>query len=121
VPVWSVGCEDAEHCNQVVTTIAFRGCAASRAQPFIIKRIMDAKFATNDQDLKVLLANLELRPREYKQEIELRPAVSNARMSHRYRHYPIAKWTLRQPAKQVSFVPVFVLRLIGISFSRKDS
>jgi len=43
----------------------------------VIKRLMDATFATDDQDLKVLLASLELRARQYKQETEERIAVRN--------------------------------------------
>jgi hypothetical protein len=38
---------------------------------------MDATFAAQDQDLKVLLASLELRAREYKDEIEARLGVRN--------------------------------------------
>ena len=43
----------------------------------VIQRLMDATFATKDQGLKVLLASLELRARQYKQEIEGRLAVRN--------------------------------------------
>jgi cell wall assembly regulator SMI1 len=35
----------------------------------IIRRLMDATIATEDQGLKVLLASLELRARQYMQEI----------------------------------------------------
>ena len=38
----------------------------------VIRRLMDATFATQDQALKVLLAALEKRAREYKQQIEER-------------------------------------------------
>jgi len=43
----------------------------------VIKRLMDATFATQDQNLKVLLASLEYRARQYKQEIEERLGVRN--------------------------------------------
>ncbi len=43
----------------------------------VVTRLMDATSATEDQDLKVLLASLELRAREYKQEIEGRLGVRN--------------------------------------------
>jgi hypothetical protein len=43
----------------------------------VIKRLMDATFATQDQGLKVLLATMEKRATEYKQEIEARLGVRN--------------------------------------------
>jgi len=43
----------------------------------IIKRLMDATFETKDQELKVLLATLELKARQCKQCIERRLAVRN--------------------------------------------
>lgn len=43
----------------------------------VIKRLMDATFAAQDQSLKVLLASLELRARQYKQQIEERLGVRN--------------------------------------------
>ena len=43
----------------------------------VIERLMDATFATKDQDLKVLLATMEKRAREYKQQIEGRLGVRN--------------------------------------------
>jgi hypothetical protein len=43
----------------------------------VIQRLMDATFATQDQGLKVLLATLEKRAREYKQEIEGRLGARN--------------------------------------------
>jgi len=54
------------------------GDAAMRLRPTelyrIIRRLMDATFATEDRDLKVLL---EFRARQYRQEIEERVAVRN--------------------------------------------
>jgi hypothetical protein len=43
----------------------------------VIPRLMDATFATEDQDLKVLLAGLEHEARLCKQEIERRLGVRN--------------------------------------------
>jgi hypothetical protein len=43
----------------------------------IIRRLMDATFATQDQDLKVLLAGLEYEARLCKQEIERQLGVRN--------------------------------------------
>lgn len=43
----------------------------------VIQRLMDATFATPDQDLKVLLAALEHEARLCKQEIERRLGVRN--------------------------------------------
>ncbi len=43
----------------------------------VIKRLMDATFETKDQELKPLLAALELKARKCKQEIEQRLAVRN--------------------------------------------
>jgi len=43
----------------------------------VIKRLMDATFETKNQDLKVLLASLEYRARQYKQQIEEWLAVRN--------------------------------------------
>jgi len=43
----------------------------------VIRRLMDATFATQDQGLKMLLATLEKQAREYKQEIERRLGVRN--------------------------------------------
>lgn len=43
----------------------------------VIRRLMDATSATDDQDLKVLLAHLELRARQSKGEIEGRLGVRN--------------------------------------------
>ena len=43
----------------------------------VIRRLMDATFATQDQGLKVLLATLEKQARRYKQEIEKRLEVRN--------------------------------------------
>ncbi len=43
----------------------------------IIKRLMDTTFKTKDQQLKVLLATLELKARKCKQEIEQQLAVRN--------------------------------------------
>jgi len=43
----------------------------------VIKRLMDATFAAQDQDLKVLLASLEYGARQYKQQIEERLGVRN--------------------------------------------
>lgn len=43
----------------------------------IIKALMDATFRTKDQQLKVLLATLELKARKCKQCIEQRLAVRN--------------------------------------------
>ena len=43
----------------------------------VIRRLMDATFATQDQELKVLLAGLEYEARMRKQEIEGRLGVRN--------------------------------------------
>jgi hypothetical protein len=43
----------------------------------VIKRLMDATFAAQDQDLKVLLASLEYTARQYKHQIEERLGVRN--------------------------------------------
>jgi hypothetical protein len=43
----------------------------------VIKRLMDATFVAQDQDLKVLLASLEYRARWYKQQIKERLGVRN--------------------------------------------
>jgi hypothetical protein len=43
----------------------------------VIQRLMDATFKTQDQDLKVLLASLEYRARQYKQTLEERLGVRN--------------------------------------------
>ena len=43
----------------------------------VIKTLMDETFKAKDQQLKIALALLEKRAREYKQEIERRPAVRN--------------------------------------------
>ncbi len=43
----------------------------------IIKRLMDATFKTKDQELKPLLATLEMKARKCKQCIERRLAVRN--------------------------------------------
>lgn len=43
----------------------------------VIKKLMDATFETKDQNLKVLLAALELKARKYKEQIEQRLAVRN--------------------------------------------
>jgi hypothetical protein len=43
----------------------------------VIRRLMDATFATQDQELKVLLAGLEYEARLRKQEIEGRLGVRN--------------------------------------------
>ena len=43
----------------------------------IIKRLMDATYKTEDQELKPLLATLEYKARKYKQCIEARTGVRN--------------------------------------------
>ncbi|MQY62125.1 hypothetical protein GH146_02405 [archaeon] len=43
----------------------------------IIKTLMDATFKTKDQQLKVLLATLELKARKCKQCIEVRTGIRN--------------------------------------------
>ena len=43
----------------------------------IIKRLMDATFKTKDQELKPLLATLEMKARKCKQCIETRTGVRN--------------------------------------------
>lgn len=43
----------------------------------IIERLMDETFKTKDRQLKVLLASLEYKARQYKQQIEARLAVRN--------------------------------------------
>jgi hypothetical protein len=43
----------------------------------VIKRLMDATFETKDQKLKALLASMEKKAREYKQQIEAILAVRN--------------------------------------------
>lgn len=45
--------------------------------PTFARRLMDAAFATDDQDLKVLLAHLELWARQSKGEIEGRLEARN--------------------------------------------
>ncbi len=43
----------------------------------VIRLLMDETFEAQDQDLKVLLASLEYRARQYKQQIEERLGVRN--------------------------------------------
>ena len=43
----------------------------------VIKELMDETFKTKDQQLKVLLATLEKRAREYKDELEKRLGARN--------------------------------------------
>jgi len=43
----------------------------------VIKRLMDANYTTKDQGLKVLLASMEYKARQCKQQIETRLAVRN--------------------------------------------
>jgi hypothetical protein len=43
----------------------------------VIKRLMDATFETKDQGKKVLLASLEYKARQYKEQIETRLAIRN--------------------------------------------
>lgn len=43
----------------------------------VIKRLMDTTFETKDQGKKVLLASLEYKARQYKEQIEKRLAIRN--------------------------------------------